>query len=224
MPTARMIRAANFAYPYSERDQFYSPRTVKLLVGVSFAIVLALVLLPFYLQRLEQAEYLKRGEITNLTDAMRLQVEAASPLLERKAMLDSIKADLEARVAMRRNIEAVDYAVDRLLLHLAELVPEGIVLTYLEIRPSSRSEAGRPGLSGTAADLPEELKTASVLVLEGTARTAETLSRFHSSMENSPLFFRPEQTFNILGSGLSFSIETRLWGSGATFEGEGEGD
>lgn len=222
MPTARVVRTANFAYPYSERDQFYPPRTVKLLVAISFLAVLVLVLLPFYLQRLEQMEYLKRGEVTNLTGAMRLQVDQAVPLLARKTMLDSIKNDLEARVTMQRRIEAVDYSVDRLLLHLAELVPDGIILTNLEMRPSARGGAGRPGLSGVEADLPEELQSAFILTLEGTARNAETLSRFHRSMGNSPLFYRPEQSFNILGSGLSFRITTRLWGSGATMMEEGD--
>jgi Tfp pilus assembly protein PilN len=218
MPNATMIREANFAYPYSERDQFYSPRTVQLLVIVSFLIVLGLVLLPFLLQQLEQGEYQERVEITTVTDARRLLVQQAAPLLERKATLDSIKADLEARIAMRRNIEAVDYAVDRLLLHVAELVPEGIVLTYLEMRPSGRTQAGRPGLSGLEAELPEELRTASILTLEGTARNSMTLGDFYRSLQNSPLFYNPEQSFNILGSGLSFRITTRLVGSGVALE------
>ncbi len=221
MPVAKVIRTANFAFPYSERDQFYSPRTVQMMVAVSSLMVLALVLLPFHLKRLEQGEYLNRAETTSITDAMRLQVDQAAPLLARKATLDSIKTDLETRINMHRNIENIDYAVDRLLLHLAELVPDGIILTYVEMRPPTRSESGRPGLTRTAAGLPEELQSAFTLSMEGTARNAETLSRFQRSMENSPLFYKPEQSFNILGSGLSFRISTRLWGSGAALEGGG---
>ena len=222
MPGARVIRGANFAYPYSEREGYFYPRTVKQIIAISFIIVMALVALPFYLRRLEAMEYVERGEITNQTSQMRLLVDAAAPMLERKAMLDSIKAGLDARVTMQSNIEAIDYAADRLLLHLAELVPDGIILTYLEMRPSTRTEAGRPGLSGPEAELPEELQSAYILSIVGTARNAETLSRFHSSMDNSPLFFRPTQSFNIEGSGLSFRINCRLWGSGATLEGGGD--
>jgi len=219
MPAAKEIRTANFAFPYSERDQFYSPRTIQMMVAISSLIVLALVLLPFLLERLEQAEYLKRTEITTNTDTMRLQVDQSAPLLARKATLDSIKADLENRINMQANIGNTDYAVDRLLLHLSELVPEGIILNQVEIRPQTRSAAGRPGMTTTENDLPEELQTAFSLILHGSAINAVTLSRFQNTLENSPLFYRPDQSFNTLGSGFSFTITTRLWGSGATLEG-----
>jgi len=221
MPAAKVVRTANFAFPYSERDQFYSPRTVQMMVVVSSLIVLALVLLPFYLKRLEQSEYMKRAETTGHTDAMRLQVDQAAPLLARKATLDSIKTDLNSRINMQRNIENIDYAVDRLLLHIAELVPDGIILTFVEMRPPTSSESRRPGLTRGEAALPEELQSAFTLSLEGTARNAETLSRFQRIMENSPLFYQPDQSFNTQGSGFSFRISTRLWGSGATLEGGG---
>ena len=214
-----MIRKANFAFPYSERDQFYSPRTIQLMVAVSSLIVLVLVLLPFYLKRLEQGEYLKRTEITSIIDIMRLQVDQAAPHLGRKATLDSIKTDLETRINMHGNIENIDYAVDRLLLHLSELVPDGIMLTFVEMRPQASSQSGRPGLTRAEDSLPEELQSAFTLTLQGTARNAVTLSRFQLTLENSPLFYKPEQSFNTLGSGFSFTISTRLWGSGATFEG-----
>ena len=221
MPAAKVVRTANFAFPYSERDQFYSPKTIQMMVAVSSLIVLALVLLPFYLERLEQSEYLKRTETTSITDIFRLQVDQAAPLLRRKATLDSIKTDLESRINMHSNIENIDYAVDRLLLHLSELVPEGIMLTYVEMRPQTSSESGRPGLTRAEDDFPEELQSAFILALEGTARNAVTLSRFQRTLENSPLFYKPEQSFNTLGSGFSFRISTRLWGSGAKLEGGG---
>ncbi len=221
MPTAKVVRTANFAFPYSERDQFYSPKIVQMIVAVSSLIVLALVLLPFYLKRLEQSEYLKRTETTTITDVMRLQVDQAAPLLGWKATLDSIKTDLETRINMQRNIQNIDYAVDRLFLHLSELVPDGIMLTFVEMRPQARSQSGRPGVTKAEDNLPEELQSAFTLSLEGTARNAETLSRFQRIIENSPLFYKPEQSFNTLGSGFSFTISTRLWGSGASLEGGG---
>lgn len=221
MPAVKMIRTANFSFPYSEKDQFYSPRTIQLMVAASSLIVLVLVLLPFYLKRLEHSEYLKRTETTSITDVMRLQVDQAAPLLGWKVTLDSIKTDLETRINMRRNIQNIDYAVDRLFLHLSELVPDGIMLTFVEMRPQARSQFGRPGVSRAEDDFPEELQSAFTLSLEGTARNAETLSRFQRIMENSPLFYKPEQSFNTLGSGFSFTVSTRLWGSGASLEGGG---
>ena len=32
---ARILRGVNFAFPHSERDQFYTPRQVRILIGVS---------------------------------------------------------------------------------------------------------------------------------------------------------------------------------------------
>lgn len=221
MPTAKVVRTANFAFPFSERDQFYSPGTVQMMVAVSSLIILALVILPFYLKRLERIEYLKMAEATSISDNMRLQVDRAAPLLEQHAMLDSIKIDLETRINLHSNIETIDYPVDRLLLHLSELVPDGIVLTYLVMRPQTRSQSGRPGFSSSEDNIPEELESAFILTLEGTALNAETLSRFQRTLENSPLFYKPEQTFNTLGSGFSFSITTRLWGSTTILEGGG---
>ncbi len=219
MPTAKEIRTANFAFPYSERDQFYSPSTIQMMVAVSSLIVLSLVLLPFYLNRLEQIEYLKMEDATSLSDDMRLQVDQAAPLLEQNALLDSIKIDLETRINLHSNIENIDYPVDRLLLHLSELVPYGIVLTYVVIRPQTRSISGRPGLTSSEDSIPEELESAYILTLEGTALNAVTLSRFQSTLENSPLFYNPDQSFNTMGSGFSFSISTRLWGSSNILEG-----
>jgi len=132
------------------------------------------------------------------------------------------EADLQGRVTLLEQVRRVDYPFDRLLVHIAELVPDGLVLDVLEVRPPGRSQGGRPGLTGGTSELSPGLQAAYTLTLRGTAQRAEVLTRFTEAMTRSPLFHEPQSTPNVLPEGgLSFSITTRLPGSGQKLEGEG---
>lgn len=209
----RIVRGVNFAFPHSERDQFYTPRQVRLLIGVSALVVIILVALPFFLQKLETNEVRKRNIVAGETEILRREVDAAAPVLARKATLDSIYNALNARMAFRQRIEASDYRVDRLLVHLAEITPEGIVLTTVTLEPPS-AQRGRPGRTGVDPELPEELVKASMLTIKGTARNSTTFSNFTRTLENSPLFYAPQQSYDYMGSTINFTVTTRLPGSG----------
>jgi Tfp pilus assembly protein PilN len=216
-----IMRGVNFAFPHSERDQFYTPRQVRILIGASALVVLILVALPFFLQRLETNEVRKRSIVARDTEILRQEVDAAAPVLARKATLDSIYDALNSRMALRQRIEASDYRVDRLLVHLAELTPEGIVLTRVTFEPPS-AQRGRPGRTGVDPELPEELAKASVLTIAGIARNSTTFSNFTRTLENSPLFHAPQQSYDYMGSSINFTVTTRLPGSGvALVEEEG---
>ncbi len=216
---ARILRGVNFAFPYSERDQFYTPRQVRILIGVSALVVLLLVALPFFLQRLEMNKVTQRGDVFVKTEIIRRQVDEAAPVLARMATLDSIRNALNTRMSLRQRIEASDYRVDRLLVHLAEIVPEGIVLTRVTLEPPS-VQRGRPGRTGVDPELPEELAKASVLTIMGIARNSSTFSSFTRSLENSPIFHTPQQKYDYIGSGINFTVTTRLPGSGVPLSGE----
>lgn len=218
----KIMRGANFAHPWSERDQYYSPATVRMLLAVSAVVVVLLVALPFYLDHLREVELDRRSELVAEATAMSRQAEALAPVLRRQAVLDSVRADLQTRVALLGQVRRVDYPFDRLLVHIGELVPDGLVLDVLEVRPPGRSQGGRPGLSGGTAELPPGLQAAYILTLRGSTQRAEVLTRFIEAMTRSPLFHGPQSTPNVLPEGgLSFTITTRLPGSGQKLEGEG---
>ncbi|MFO7769064.1 MAG: hypothetical protein R6W82_08960 [bacterium] len=219
---AKIIRGANFAHPWSERDQYYSPATVRILLGVSVIVVLLLVALPFYLDHMREVELDRRSDLVAESTVMSRQAEALAPVLRMRAVLDSVRTELQARVNMLEAVRKVDYPFDRLLVHIGELIPDGLVLTGLEVRPPARSQAGRPGLTGGDTALPSELQDAYVLTLRGTAQRAEILTRFTEVMTRSPLFFEPRSQPNVHPEGgLSFTISARLPGSGGRLEGEG---
>ena len=219
---AKIIRGANFAHPWSERDQFYSPATVRILLVVSGVVVLLLVALPFYLDYLREGELDRRSDLVAEATVMSRQADALDPVLRRYAVLDSVRIELQARVSLLRTVRDVDYPLDRLLVHIGELAPEGLVLDYLEVRPPSRSQAGRPGLTGPNTELPDGIRSSYLLTLRGTAQRAEVLTRFTEAMTRSPLFYDPQSTPNVLPEGgLSFTINARLPGSGERLEGEG---
>lgn len=218
---AQIIRGANFAYPYSERGDYYTPKTVRLLIAISFCIVVMLVMLPFLLRYLESSVYARRGGVTAEANTMRLQFEEAAPVLNQKAFLDSVKADIDARVNLRSTIEAADYRADRLLLHISELVPDGIVLTSINMQPPDRRTTGRLGTVSQTEELPEELKDTFLLNLEGTARNSNALTGFMRALDQSPIFYRPTQRITPLENSLVFRVSCRLPGSGVSVEGGG---
>ncbi len=219
---AKIIRGANFAHPWSERDEYYSPGTVRMLLAVSGLVVVLLVALPFYLDHLRETELDRRSDLVAEATMMSRQADTMAPVLRRNAVLDSVRTQLQARVALLNRVRQVDYPLDRLLVHIGELIPDGMVLTGLEVRPPGRTQGGRPGLTGGAADLPPEVRDAYIMTLRGTALLAETLTRLTEAMTVSPLFHDPRSTPNVLPEGgLSFSIMARLPGSGRRLEGEG---
>lgn len=225
-PRARVVRTVNFAFPWSERDQYFMPGTVRILVGASALIVLLLVALPFYLQQRTRAENDKRGDLTIISSTLRGDLEGVAPVLVVKARLDSLQAALEERVTLYSSIAATDYPVDRLLLHLAEILPEGMVLNALSVKPFQASQGGRAGLQPqTAADLPEEVKNLWVLTLQGTTRNAPAITTLVEKLRDSPLFYLPQQqSVNpVAGTArdLTFTITARLPGSGNKLEAGG---
>ncbi|MFC1627504.1 hypothetical protein ACFL3H_00140 [Gemmatimonadota bacterium] len=218
---AKVIRGANFAYPWSERADFYSPKMVRLMIGVSALLVLALVALPFVLQNLERGVLFEQGEVNANANALRIQAEAAAPIMETKALLDSIRADLEIRVGLRQQILNADYPADRLLLHLSEIVPDGIILTNLAVQPPDTRAVGRAGSAAQGVEIPEEIVPTYTLTINGTVQNADIFNAFYAAVQQSPLFYRPEQTVRVLERTLSFTITCRLPGSGAEITGEG---
>jgi len=218
----KVIRGANFAYPWSERADFYSPKMVRIMIGVSALLVLSLVAFPFVLKTQENGILLQQGLANASANALRIQVEAAAPLLQTKALLDSIKTDLDIRVGLRQQIGDADYPADLLLLHLSEIVPDEIILTGLAVLPpATRSVAGRTGNTAQGEETPEEILNSYTLTINGTARNAEIFETFFRAVEQSPLFYRPDQVVRVLERTLSFTITCQLPGSGAEITGEG---
>jgi len=218
---ARIVRGANFAYPYSERSNFYSPRTVRLLIGVSAIAVLALVALPFYLEYLEQRIIEQRTAISLEASASEIRLQEVMPILRRKDFLDSLQLVLDTRVGLRRQIGTTDFAMDRLLLHISEIIPDGVVLTTINIAPPERQRAGRPGQTRQGDELPEELQNASVLTLSGTARNATILEEFERELNRSPLLYEPNRQVTVLENSLRFDFTSRVPGTGIELGGEG---
>jgi len=219
---ARIMRGANFAYPYSERGDYYSPRTVRLLIGVSALVVLALVGLPFYLDFLEE-QIIEQRTLTSLEAAAReQQFSEVAPILQRQAFLDSLRDVLATRVDLRRQIGTLDFRMDRLLLHISELIPDGVVLTSIDIVRPERQRSGRPGQAAQNEELPEELQNASVLTLAGTARNSASFEEFTAALRHSPLLYEPSgPPVTVLENSLRFTISSRLPGTGAKIGEEG---
>lgn len=218
MARARVIRGANFAYPYSERHEFYSPRIVRILVGISGMVVILLVLLPFYLQYLRQQTLQRATENTALLAATRYRAEQARPVIRQMAYLDSIKQLLDARLELYSRVEAVEYRMDRLLLHITDIMPDGAVLSSIDIRPPQQRRGGRAIRATETEDVPEELQNALVVTLNGSARNSEVLSSLREAMNGSPLFDAVKQDVTVLEQGISFTLTARLPGSGASLE------
>jgi len=216
MARAQMIRAANFAHPYSERHEFYSPRTVKMLVGISGLVVFLLVLLPFYLQYLERAALRDQIDAIELTRASQLRAEQAEPVIAQKDTLDSLRQTLNARVDLYTLVESVEYRMDRLVLHVSDLVPDGVVLTSLDVRPPQQRQGGRVIRADETRDVPEELQSTLIIALNGTALNSEVLRELREALEESPVFALVEQSVSVLEEGLSFTLNARLPGSGAS--------
>jgi Tfp pilus assembly protein PilN len=218
---AQIVRGANFAYPYSQRDEFYSPRTVKLLIAVSGAVVVLLMILPFYLQHLKAQTQAETQEMSTLVVAARRLAERAQPVTDQMNFLDSLKVDLEDQVALYDRVRSVEYRFDRLLLHLADSVPDGVVLNSIDVRPPAGGQGGRSIRGAAVEDVPEELQNTLVLTLTGSARNAGSLRTLREAMQQSPLFDALNQTETVLDRGISFTITARLPGSGATLAEEG---
>lgn len=222
MKAARVVRGANFAFPWSERHEFYTPAQVRLLVAISAFIVLALLVLPFYLQQVTRSEQREMIVLASLVGSLRQRAEAADPILARQALLDSLKAELEGRVGLVRETAQTDYPVDRLLLHLSEIVPDGILLTAVDISPPAAARrTGRRPTGVQTPELPDELQQAFVLTLSGTARNADIMIALREAMLQSPLLENVEQSENVVDSGFSFRITCRLLGSGTRLGGTG---
>lgn len=213
MRVAQIVRGANFAYPYSERDEFYSPGTVKLLIAVSGVVVVLLVLLPFYLQHLKGKTQAETQEMVTLVAAARSLARRAEPVINQINFLDSLKVNLEERVALYDRVRSIEYRFDRLLLHLAESVPDGVVLNSIDVRPPAGGQGGRSIRGVAVEDVPEELQNTLVLTLTGSARNAGSLRTLREAMEESPLFDALDQTEMVLDRAISFTITARLPGS-----------
>ena len=221
---ARPLRGANFAYPWSDRHNYFWPVTVRVLVGLSAVTVLLLVLLPFYLKALGQKEQQRLTVLTQTTIGMRPQLEQATPAIALSAGIDSIRTDLRARISLYDQVARTDYPVERLLLHLAEILPDGMVLSLIDMRPAATSgPIGRPSLSGQTETVPAEIAALHQLRLEGVARNAERLTALMQVLEHSPLIYRPEQSINIVpgSTDLTFVIRARLPGTGERLSGDG---
>jgi Tfp pilus assembly protein PilN len=215
MARAQVIRGANFAHPYSERHEFYSPRTVKILVGISGLIVLLLVLLPFYLQHLRQETLGEQNANTELLNTTRLRAEQARPVIAQMTYLDSIKQALNARTELYTHVASVEYRMDRLVLHISDIVPDGAVLTAIDVRPPQQRQGGRVIRAGETQDVPEELQDTLILTLNGAALNSEVLRELREAMVESPVFDLVQQSVSVLEEGLSFVLTARLPGSGA---------
>lgn len=213
MARSQFVRRANFAYPWSERHEFHSPLTVRIVVGVCGLIVLILILLPFGLQYLRK-QALDDRSLLNLSLAnMRTVATDAEPALRQKALVDSIKKTLEERLLLYEQVEQTEYRMDALIVHLAEQIPDGVVLRSLDIRPPLRSATGR-ALRGTVdTGIPPELQNAMALLISGSARNSTVLDRFREALVASPLFDAVSQTEQVLEEGLTFTITARLPGS-----------
>jgi Tfp pilus assembly protein PilN len=218
---ARIIRSANFAYPWSERREFYTPVQVRLLVAVSALVVMLLLALPFYLQYRTRTEQSQTIQLAAIVSSLRQRAESAEPVLARKALLDSLKGELEARVELLREVEQTDYPLGRLLLHLSEIIPDGVVFTSIDISPpeAERRTGRRPPPGTQASGAAEAVQRLFVLKLEGAARNSEALTALRRGLENSPLLQGVEQSENLLDTGFSFRITARLPGSGAQLGG-----
>ena len=221
MKQARIVRSANFAYPWSERNQFFSPGKVRLLVAVSALVVLSLIALPFYLQYLTRAEQSQTIQLAAIVSSLRQRAEATEPVLARKALLDSLKRDLEARVSLLQAVGRTDYPIGRMLLHLSEIIPDGVVFTSIDISPpeAERRTARRPAPGTQTPGVAEAVQRLFTLRLEGAARNSEALTALRRALENSPLLQGVEQSENLLDTGFSFRITARLPGSGAQLGG-----
>ncbi len=221
MARAEVIRGVNFAHPYSERHEFYSPRTVKILLGISGLIVLLLVLLPFYLQYLEEQALRERNVNTEILNATRMQAELARPVISHMARLDSIKQTLSGRIELYTLVDLVEYRMDRLVLHISDLVPDGAVLSAIDVHPPQRRQGGRVIRANEAQNVPEELQDTLILTLNGSALNSEVLSELRDAMVESPMFDLVQQDVSVLEQGLSFTLTARLTGSGASLEEKG---
>jgi Tfp pilus assembly protein PilN len=197
MARAQVIRGANFAHPYSERHEFYSPRTVKILVGISGLIVLLL------------------NANTELLNTTRLRAEQARPVIAQMTYLDSIKQALNARTELYTHVASVEYRMDRLVLHISDIVPDGAVLTAIDVRPPQQRQGGRVIRAGETQDVPEELQDTLILTLNGAALNSEVLRELREAMVESPVFDLVQQSVSVLEEGLSFVLTARLPGSGA---------
>jgi len=218
---SRVIRMANFAYPWSERHEFYSPGKVRLLVAVSALIVLGLIALPFYLQYLTRTEQSQTIQLAAIVSSLRQRAEATEPVLARKALLDSLKRELQARVDLMQGVEQTDYPIERLLLHFTEIIPDGVVFTSIDISPpeAERRTARRPAPGTQTPGVADAVQRFFTLRLDGSARNSNALTALRRALENSPLLQAVEQSENLLDTGFSFRITARLPGSGAQLGG-----
>jgi Tfp pilus assembly protein PilN len=222
MKAARVMRGANFAFPWSERHEFYSVTRIRVVVAVSAFIVLSLLVLPFYLQQMTRNEQREMIDLVSLVGSLRTSAEAAEPVLARRALLDSVKTELEDRVRLVREAAQTDYPVDRLLLHISEIIPEGILLTAVDISPpAAQRRTGRQPAGVQTPELPEGLQQAFVLTLSGTARNADIMISLREALMHSPLLLNVAQSENVVDTGFSFRITCRLPGSGLRLGGTG---
>jgi len=219
--TSRVIRGANFAYPWSERADYFSPRKVKLLIGISATVVLALVALPFLLRDLEVNVLRERGLANVYANTQRLAAAEAAPILARKALLDSLRANLDIRINLRNQITEADYPVDRLLLHISELVPDDLHLTTITIQPPSGRPGSRPAALTQTEEIPEEIQIALTITIGGSAGNSDILTTFYNAIDQSPLFYGRTGTLQVRETTLDFTMSCFLPGTGVEITGEG---
>jgi Tfp pilus assembly protein PilN len=220
MATSRTIRRANFAYPYSERHEFYSPRTVRLLVGLSVLVVVGLLALPFYLRHLRGETMEQRNRLMLIVAAARDQAELAAPALRQLALVDSLKEALVGRLALYDEVEQSEYRMDALLVHLADLLPDGVTLRTVGVQPPLNAGMGRAVRGAQANEVPEELRDTLRMQVNGAARSSVELDRFRQALYDSPLFDAVVQTEQVQEQGLTFTITARLPGSDQRLGGE----
>ncbi len=218
---SRVIRGANFAYPWSERADYFSPRKVQLLIGISAIMVLALVALPFLLRDLERNVLRERGLANVYANTQRLAAAEAAPILARKAVLDSLMANLGIRINLRNQIDDADYPVDRLLLHISELVPDDLHLTNITIQPPSARQDTRLAALTQNEEIPEEIQIAYTITIEGSAGNSDILTGFYNAIDQSPLFWGRTDSIQPRERTLDFTINCYLPGTGFEITGEG---
>jgi Tfp pilus assembly protein PilN len=210
---AQFIRSANFAYPWSQRHEYYAPRTVRIILGICGLFILVLLLLPFYFQSLERQAFQNRSSTNALLLGYRIQAMNSEPARLQKGLIDSIKQLLQMRLDLYEQVDQTEYRMDALIVHLAELMPDGVVLQSLQIQPPLRSRTGRAVRGAQEPDVPPELQNTLALTLNGSARNSTLLDRFRDALMDSPLFDAITQNEQVLEEGLTFTIRARLPGS-----------
>ncbi len=218
---SRVIRGANFTYPWSERSDYFSPRQVQLMIGVSGLLVLALVALPFLLANLESRVLQERALDNVSANQIRIEAEESAPVLARQAVLDTLLIHLNSRISLRQQINLADYAVDRLMLHISELVPDGIHLMNITIQPPSARAGNRPASVTQTEELPEHIQIAHTITISGSARNAAVLTMFDNAIDQSPLFYGRTVTYQPRETTFEFIMTCRLPGTGVEITEEG---